>query len=468
MSGRYRTYGRRSYSTGYRFKRSRTGRGNIGTVVKRARGNLRAANQQNDISNVTINLMHSCYAGVDAAYYDNNGTPSFFPLGVTAVNIYEMLKRSSFYKSYANMYDQFRVTSVKVKITPTQWQTYDQARSTVNNPDEAKISSIRTIVPAPNDIIYKYNPEYITQIQDDLGQVAFIRKPPSPVTFTANKQLYLATIDGQFIDPTNQDGSLNYVATSVSQTTQASLADESGVYPDTITGSTAIGKLMFKYTINTSSGAVNEEITDPVYDGQYKETQKYRNRYIFPQALTVVTAWDRSGLDAQQIDNCNGYFIPNPDSNQYIKMSDPVDRDLGYFVNIGDEITSYSSAQTKQLVAGATFNCIRYLYPSSQQEKSVYYSTSSLTDSYKDKNFLYYLKQPVNNKDYASSLTSVFSDPTIPFKPTLLIGVLGSKDITDAINNNTVDVYNCIKPVKFNLEFDIGVTFRGLRKSEVM
>ena len=60
---------RRSYS---RFNRNRFTRRSYGgtnnTVVRRARGNMRAANNQNDVSNVVINLLKPIYAGVSLGF----------------------------------------------------------------------------------------------------------------------------------------------------------------------------------------------------------------------------------------------------------------------------------------------------------------------------------------------------------------------------------------------------------------
>ncbi|OUM61265.1 hypothetical protein PIROE2DRAFT_12758 [Piromyces sp. E2] len=115
--------------------------------------------------------------------------------------------------------------------------------------------------------------------------------------------------------------------------------------------------------------------------------------------------------------------------------------------------------------SSSAFNCIRYLYPSSTQEKSVFYSTYSLVPVYGNDYYDYYYKTNLQSPADPSKLCDLMSDPSVPFKPTLLIGVLGFNDLRRDLNNN---VYNMIRPVKFSLEFDIGVTFRGLRKSQVV
>lgn len=53
------------------------------------------------------------------------------------------------------MYNQFRITSIKVKITPTQCSTFNQAGSTINAEDNVKELYNNAILTL--DIIYKYN-----------------------------------------------------------------------------------------------------------------------------------------------------------------------------------------------------------------------------------------------------------------------------------------------------------------------
>lgn len=242
--------------------------------------------------------------------------------------------------------------------------------------------------------------------------------------------------------------------------------------------------------------------------GAKQNFEKANNEYQYPQALTVVTAWDRTGLDSSQfikIDDWIKKRYPvvlndaNPPVDQNLQhrqnvidglahVMDGVDG-IGnvdatvneyYISTIGDKISTYSSAQTKQLVGGASFNCVRYLYPSSQQEKSLYFNTNDLVEQFdKNNNSVLYGYDDDIVLD-SNRITNYLSNPNAPFKPTLLIGILGDTDITncdvvpgyepedaDPIPAH-INYYDKISPVKFNLEFDIGVTFRGLRKTQVV
>jgi len=355
MSGRFR----RSYwnfNSRRRFARGRYSGRRVGTA-RRARGNQRAANQQNDISNVTINMMKKVKAGV-LGFQNNN---IVYEVGTCALNIFELLKKSDFYQSYSNMYDQFRINRIQVKVTPVTWQTYNQ----FNVPSGISSSLGQTMDENPKDF--------------------------TDVSNTGNPQYPSVDADGS-------------VAT---------------------------------------------------YGGVYADEKEPSTKFIVPQALTVVTAWDRTGLDSTQI-------------------FESTIADVSYLMtNIGDKITTYSSAKSTQLVAGANFNCVRYLYPSSQQEKSLYFSTSELVDQIlkPDNNQKWYCHKKA--ADYKSSyITNLHSDPNCPFKPTFLIGVLKVEDLKlteqDAQHINPEAALGQIAPVTFNLEFDIGVTFRGLRKTQVV
>ena len=237
--------------------------------------------------------------------------------------------------------------------------------------------------------------------------------------------------------------------------------------------------------------------------GSKQNYEKANNEYQYPQALTVVTAWDRTGLDSSQFIKIDDwikkrYPVVMNDANPPVDINlehrqhvidglahamDGVDG-IGnvdatvnefYVTTIGDKISTYSSAQTKQLVGGASFNCVRYLYPSSQQEKSLYFNTNDLVEQFdKNNNSILYGYDDNITLD-SNRITNCYSNPNAPFKPTLLIGILGDTDITesrvvagyepaegDPIPAHIV-YFDKISPVKFNLEFDIGVTFRGLQ-----
>lgn len=480
MSGRYR-FRRRANTYRSSRSRSRFSRVSNSSLVRRARGNMRAANQQNDASNVVINLMHSVYSGCSIAYNANENQTIYGPFPYDAhfistipVNIYDLLKKSDFFSSYAGMYDQFRINSIKVKVTPTQWTVFDQSQSTSNffpgnGPETLRYTSNSQVTPTPNQ--YIDNPNYIpTELESVTNPPKYIPEVPT----SGNNYVDINTLaNGTPADQAHYQALVNanyprfivnWFGTGYNAENQTGLAT------------------FISGTIRVIGG---EEVVD-VSDGV-----NYKNKYIYPQALTIVTAWDRTGLSTsqfKQISDEHGCFFTDEDTG-YAEYHFENEQRPYYVCTIGDAITTYSSAQTKQLVGGSTFNLIRYLYPSSQQEKSTYYSTSSLVQQFtRDDSvskFAFTADGEVAPEDLKPEyLTNYYESPTVPFKPTFLIGVLGANDVDYSEFDKHITIEEqgqprdvivrksygkqMIKPVKFNLEFDIGVTFRGLRKTQVV
>lgn len=317
---RRRLYGRNYYSR----------RGTTSTSARRAVGNYRAAQQQKDITSVNLNIVTKA----DASVMNKEINNEVKPVGVFALNIWDLLRRSEFYQSYANMYDQVKIDKIRLKLTPVNW------------------------------------------------------------------------------------------------------------------------------TFNT------------------------QNTNAF-KAITVVTAWDRTGLSDEQyeiqataIDPDYGLFgLQGNTDGLYIKMN--------------NEIGTYSSAQTRNLNPGSSLSIIRNLYPSNIQEKAFYVNTAdlkewytnydklncryygievpgwvagnpqSIQDSAADKNiFIGALKQ---SPSVSANPCFIGEDAAIAFKPTFLLGLLTNAPPADYEANVVLD-----GPVTFNIEADVGVTFRGLRKARIV
>jgi len=168
--------------------------------------------------------------------------------------------------------------------------------------------------------------------------------------------------------------------------------------------------------------------------------------------ISVVTAFDRNGLDALQLAgfNTNGTYEGN---NGYITQG----------TAIGKDISTYSSALTKNLSFGSTFEVIRYITPFTVQEKSQYIATDSLRQWYRkyDENNNWFV---IDNSEESNLYKNAVSrnpcylerNEAIPFKPTYLVGVIG----LDKLRGKGA----CI----FNIELDVCCTFRGLRKSQTV
>lgn len=275
----------------------------------RARGNQRAADQQRDQTQVVLKTTLTrgggqTYTLLDETDPDND--KNWADTGTIAINIYDVLLRCEFFQNYSNMYDQVRIDSIKVDVTPSVWTT-----SRDENP-----------VPG----------------------------------------------------------------------------------------------------------------------------------YTIPKSLTVVTAWDRSGLDDSQ-------FIHS--ANDYRER----------YCVIANDIETYSSAVTKHLGPGSMYNITRYLYPNTEEEKNQFVSTKTLK-----RQFTQAITEPYqyvcdyNEEDDPTCPNNPRSHVSVPFKPTFLLGVLSPYKPFIGPNiqfyQTPVDViigYNKLRPTIFTLEFEIVVTFRGLR-----
>lgn len=205
------------------------------------------------------------------------------------------------------------------------------------------------------------------------------------------------------------------------------------------------------------------------------------NEIIKSRSYIIVTAWDRSGLSKDQVEL-------RADWNDSITNHK-------FYTKIGKGITTYSSAKTKHLGPGNAYEIIRQLYPENLYEKSQFISTALLKGQYNKTNtdnFAYncYYKKvvPVDDAhpqgfvyeayDFDSKYPcNILSDPACPFKPTLLVNVIaGPNPYVTNIREKDEQGFdtiltkglNKIKPVTFEVDFDIEVTFRGLRYNRIV
>lgn len=328
----YRAYGRSSRSTS--------------SATRRAAGNYRAALQQRDQSSVNLSIPTS----VSVTSKTINLTNPFLPDGVqnitisnggiAAINIFDLLRKSTFYQSYANMYDQMKIDRIRIKLSPSNF-------------------------------------------------------------LVSNKQ------------------------------------------------------------------------------GNYS-------------SYTVVTAWDRSGLSDEQLTVAADH--------QYSKTFGDGTNDANkakgiYCLLSADDIATYSSAITKSVNSGANSSIVRTLYPRTTQEKGFYVNTADIDEWYQGlgpNNNWYGVKNQFATNNQSVTITDIGGQqgqvavsgtinvidskavhrnpafigesPTIPWKPTLLVGLLNKTivQVQDGVEQE-------IEPqMTLYLEADIAVSFRGLRKAPIV
>ena len=112
MSGRYSKYRK---TTGYPYRKG----GYKSTISKRSSGNIKAAFEQRDQTEVVLNCNNviSCNFGNTDVYGNTEGDLC----RVSAINVFDALCHSQFFGNYAPMYDQLRIDKVKAKITSLQY-----------------------------------------------------------------------------------------------------------------------------------------------------------------------------------------------------------------------------------------------------------------------------------------------------------------------------------------------------------
>lgn len=233
----------------------------------------------------------------------------------------------------------------------------------------------------------------------------------------------------------------------------------------------------------------------------------FGGRDTYYKNMTIYTAWDRTGLDQNQLQ----FDITN--ANQIDKIAD-MDYTLGnsngggLYCTIGSDITSYSSAESRVVNPNSNTSIIRWLSPKTMQEKSQWLSCGSLRQWYThyDKNNGRYYGIPVSQKvgynagedisaanhiidsagtavgifgimdQFSSTINSenpcsLYEDTGIKFKPTLLVGVYPLDNNEATIVHPSGDDPGITAPanqITFNVETEVVCTFRGLRKSKVV
>ena len=207
-------------------------------------------------------------------------------------------------------------------------------------------------------------------------------------------------------------------------------------------------------------------------------------------AYTVVTAWDRTGLSEEQLTwNTNTWGQENGPGDSKIGGAGVEQYGLYCTMN-ADDVSTYSSAVTKPVTSGSNASIVRTLYPRTTAEKSYYCNTADIDKWYDgiSNNHWYGIKNE-KAQDFAAVINTgsgnalpargialttsyatqrnpafVLESPNIPFKPTLLVGLLNKLKVVDPADNTTAKN----PTMSFYVEADIGVTFRGLRKAPLV
>ena len=96
---------------------------------RRAIGNARAANQQADSTEILISTDIDVSCGQTLTeinkHIDEYGDliVEYLDTGCAAINIYNVLFKSEYFQNYSSLYDQFKIDSIKVKVSAVNWAT---------------------------------------------------------------------------------------------------------------------------------------------------------------------------------------------------------------------------------------------------------------------------------------------------------------------------------------------------------
>ena len=143
--------------------------------------------------------------------------------------------------------------------------------------------------------------------------------------------------------------------------------------------------------------------------------------------LTVVTAWDRTGLESQYDNNNNQYVVHDPSY---------------------DEVCQYGSAFTRQAYYGGSYKTTRSIYPSTMEEKSQYITTAKLSGQL--------LPGMQNAVGFDDDPRIVRETGCYKFKPILLMGISRVDNVPETSKMMNIDI-----------DYEFTLTFRGLRKIPV-
>jgi len=118
-------YGRRRYRRSAASRAYRRAYSYYGRSKRRASGNQRAARQQRDTSEVNLNIPTK----IDAMNYtltlrEGEIDEKIIHTGTYALNLWDLLRKSEFYQSYANMYDQVKINKATIKLIPFQFPIF--------------------------------------------------------------------------------------------------------------------------------------------------------------------------------------------------------------------------------------------------------------------------------------------------------------------------------------------------------
>lgn len=197
----------------------------------------------------------------------------------------------------------------------------------------------------------------------------------------------------------------------------------------------------------------------------------------FVQAINVVTGWDKTGLSVVPIGSGDDYVgdvrffdttaPETPSIDNAIEGSDfdGATAAASYINTIGTRVTEGYGAKKGLLNSYQRFSRYESCWPSTMDEKCCYVPTANFNEYTTGINSNTglcqisgdYSEMNVNTQLSIPNPCLPFENPSIKWKPTLLVGVFRSTVSGEGV----VDKYGESPTVIFNAEFTIPVTFKG-------
>lgn len=179
----------------------------------------------------------------------------------------------------------------------------------------------------------------------------------------------------------------------------------------------------------------------------------------------IYTAWDRTGLDP--------LVAPIKYTNDDQKLCDKVG------ILLDKAIAQYGGVTKLQLNGYQRWTQNKSIYPTNLQEKSFYVNTGDIkewADHFSPTDFMYPIntanKKPIDGFLALNNTNPAWlvENPSIPWKPTLLIGAFvtgGNLDQSPTEVNSFGHLPTDTK-IYFSCEFKVACTFRGLKGNNIV
>ena len=191
------------------------------------------------------------------------------------------------------------------------------------------------------------------------------------------------------------------------------------------------------------------------------------NNYKAIKTINVVTAWDRTGLSCRQITALNASDLTTALETNIINPSTEkrTKNVSSFFTRLGPIVEEYGSAFKSPLNSFQNFKRTCNLSVRDGAEKNTWISTElidapGLTYNATTTQYICDAKNQKTLEDFEndSNPTNPIENPTIKWKPTLLVSVYNS----GLVNNQLVKASDTANVI-FNMSYEMDITFRGPR-----